>query len=145
MKVILLTDVKNQGKKGEIREVKDGYGTFLINNKKALPANAANLKQHAYEEKKAEEKHDADVKEAEKVKKKLEKEELNFKLKVGDNDKVFGSITAKAIAEELNKLNYNVNKNKINLKRPLTTLGVHRVEVELHKEVKGEVTINISK
>ena len=137
MKVILLTDVKNQGKKGEIREVKDGYGTFLINNKKALPANAANLKQHAYEEKKAEEKHDADVKEAEKVKKKLEKEELNFKY--------FGSITAKAIAEELNKLNYNVNKNKINLKRPLTTLGIHKVEVELHKEVKGEVTINISK
>ena len=145
MKIILLSDVKNHGKKGEVKEVKDGYAEFLIKKGQAIKANEANLKQQAYQDKKAQEKEEEAIKNAQATKKKLEKENLEFKVKVGANDKLFGSVTAKAIKEELAKKNYNIDKNKISIQNPITTIGYHEVVITLHKQVKATLKIHVSK
>lgn len=145
MKVILLEDVKKQGKKGEVKDFKDGYATFLINTKKAIPASGANLKQRDYENKKADEKEQEEICEAKVLKEKIEKTNLKFKVKVGDKDKVFGSITAKQIKEELSKLGFNIEKNKIIIDNPITTLGYHNVDINLHKQVKAQIKIEVQK
>lgn len=145
MKVIFLKDLKGQGKKGEIKEVKDGYGSFLIKNNIANIANESNLKHYNTLKSKQELEENLFIKDCEKLKEQLEKLSINIKVKVGSQDKVFGSVSTKQISTELKKLNFNIDKNKIKVDYPLSSLGTHIINVELHKKVIANVKINLVK
>lgn len=146
MKVIFIKDLKGQGKKGEVKEVKTGYGqNFLIKNGYAILANEANLKHLNTENRKKEEELKNLIQNCEKIKKELEKKTLTFKVKTGKSDKVFGSVSVKQIVKELNKFGYEINKNMILINEPLTSLGVHKVTIELHKQVRAIINIKIEK
>ena len=145
MKVIFIKDVKGQGKKDEIKEVKDGYAmNYLIKNKFAVMYTETSNKRLKDEQQKRREKEASDVKEANELKDKLSKIKVSFKVKTGEKDRVFGSISSKQIKEELDKLGYKIDKKKIIVEEPITTLGHHFVNIELHKEViaKLEVVLN---
>ena len=145
MKVIFLKDLKGQGKKGEIKEVKDGYGNFLIKNNVASLANEANLKHYNTVKSKQELEENLFIKECEKLKEQLEKLKINIKVKVGTQDRVFGSVSTKQIVTELKKLNFDIDKNKIKITTPLSSLGTHVVAIELHKKVIANLKINLIK
>lgn len=146
MKVIFLKDVKGQGKKDEIKEVKDGYAmNYLIKNKYAVRYSETGnkiLKEQISDRLKKEE---IDVKNAKDVALRLKKVVITFKVKTGKNDMVFGSISSKQIKEELDKLGFNIDKKKIILDNPVSSLGHHIVKIELYKEVIGEVDVHLVK
>lgn len=144
MKVILLTDVKNVGKKGEVVEVSDGYArNFLFRNKLALVASSKSMevledqKQHARDE-------EAKNKEnALKLKEQLALITLVFEVKTGEKGKVFGSVSTKQVAEELSKKhNITIDKRKMKAES-LSELGVSKVMIDLHRDVEGFVTVHL--
>lgn len=146
MKVIFIKDLKGQGKKGDIKEVKDGYGTnFLIKNGYAILANDGNLKQFNTQKEKEKLNETLKIKECEKIKEELEKLKIDIKVKTGAQDRVFGSVSTKQINEELKKLNYSIDKNKIKLNEALSSLGTHVIDIELHKQVIAKLKINLVK
>ena len=145
MKIILLCDVKKQGKKGEIIEVKEGYGNFLIKNKQAVLATTTGVNRLNEEKKQKQEQEENLIKECEKIKKQLEELTFNFKVKTGANDKVFGSISAKQIEEELKKKGFNINKKQIKINDAISSLGFHNVNIELHKSVIANLKIQLTK
>ena len=146
MKVIFIKDLKGQGKKGEIKEVKDGYGTnFLIKNGYAVLAKESNLKHFNTQKNKELLEESLYIKECEKTKEQLEKLKINIKVKVGKEDKVFGSVSTKQIVTELKKQNFDIDKNKIKITTPLSSLGTHNVAIELHKKVIANLKINLIK
>ncbi len=146
MKVIFLKDVKGQGKKDEIKEVKDGYAmNYLIKNKYAVRYSETGnkiLKEQISDRLKKEE---IDIKNAKDIALRLKKVVITFKVKTGKNDMVFGSISSKQIKEELDKLGFNIDKKKIILDNPVSSLGHHIVKIELYKEVIGEVDVHLVK
>ena len=114
MKVIFLKDVKGQGKKDEIKEVKDGYGmNYLIKNGYAVMATETGVKRLRSEQEENRLQEQLNIKECEEIKKKLEKLKLQFKVKTGKTDQVFGSVSTKQIAQELKVKGYEIDKNKI--------------------------------
>ena len=145
MKIILLCDVKKQGKKGEIIEVKEGYGNFLVKNKQAVLATATGVNRLNEEKKQKQEEENNLIKECEKIKKQIESIELIFKVKTGMNDKVFGSISAKQIEEELKKKGFNINKKQIKINDAISSLGYHNINIELHKSVIANLKIQLTK
>lgn len=145
MKVIFINDLKKQGKKGDIKEVKDGYATFLIKNGYVVPANEGNLKQFNTKKEKEKLNETLKIKDCETVKLQLEKLNISIKVKVGAQDRVFGSVSTKQIAQELKNKNFDIDKNKIKLNEPLTSLGTHIVNIELHKQVIANLKINVVK
>ncbi len=145
MQVIFIKDLKNQGKKGEIKEVKDGYAkNFLIKNGYAVQKTETSLnilnKQND-EEKKQDE---LNRKNALKLKEELEKETYKFKVKTGEHDKVFGSISTKQIKEKLDE-KIKLNKNQIILDNNISSLGFHNVEIILYKDIKANIKIELTK
>ncbi|MDD2181070.1 MAG: 50S ribosomal protein L9 [Bacilli bacterium] len=142
MKVIFIKDVKGQGKKGEIKEVKDGYGmNFLIKNRYAVQATEASITRLAQDNQKQEELELKELIKSKETKDKLEKTKLTFQVKTGEKMKVFGSISSKQISSELKKQGFDIDKKKIILNVPLSTLGSHKVTIELHKKVKAELEV----
>ena len=144
MKVIFIKDLKKQGKVNEIKEVSDGYATnFLIKNGYAVKYTKTSneilntsLKNAALEEEK-------NIKEATKLKNELEKKEINFNVKSGNDGRVFGTISTKQIAEKLTELNYKIDKKQIKLDVPLNVLGTHYVTINLHKKVDCKLKITL--
>ena len=143
MKVIFIKDVKNQGKKGEIKEVKDGYAKFLIKEGKAVQETKGSLKHLETENEKKKQEDIRLTEEALKTKEKLEKEKISFTVKTGEHDKVFGSISVKQIKEKLEK--YNLDKKQIIIKNPLVSLGFHEIEIELYKNIKAQIKVELKK
>ena len=144
MRVILVKDVKAQGKKGDVIEVSDGYANnFLLKNKLAIPANAGNMninnRQKAEEARRIAEETAKAKADAEKLK----DVGLTFEIEMGERGKAFGSISAKEISEELAKLGYKIDKKNINLAKPIKTEGVFVVDVKLYKGVSCQVKINV--
>ena len=145
MEVIFIKDLKNQGKKGEIKEVKDGYAkNFLIKNGYAVMKNETSLKKlkrNLNNEKKLDEENRI---KANKLKESLEKETYKFKVKTGTSDKVFGSVSIKQIKEKLDE-KYDISKNQIMLDSPLTSLGYHKVCINLYKDINAIINIELTK
>ena len=140
MKIILIDNVKGTGKKDELKEVKDGYGSFLIKNKKAVLYSDRSKDILKTQIKEREDKEALLVKEMNEIKNKLEKDTLTFNVKTGDAGKVFGSISSKSISEELKKKGYSIDKKIINAEN-LNTLGTHIVKINLHKQVTAELNV----
>ena len=146
MRVIFRQDVKGVGKKDEIKEVKDGYAiNFLIKKNLAVVANQENLDSLKKEQAIRKANHDKAKKEAMEEKAKLEKLVLTFKVKTGEGDRVFGSVSQKQIKEELKNNGYNIDKNQIKLQDSLSALGFHKIEIELYKEVSAIVKVHLVK
>ena len=146
MKVILLKDVKKQGKKDDIIEVSDGYGmNYLIKNGLAVAATKTSTKILSNELDKRKQEEEELVKKMQEMRDKIIRENITFKVKTGAMDKVFGNVSSKRIAEYLNKMGYKVDKKQIQIDAPLDTLGVHNVTVELHKKVRFNIRVNLVK
>lgn len=145
MKVIFIQDVKKQAKKDEIKEVKDGYANYLISNKLAVPYTSKSVSVLNSEIKAREEQETALIKECNKIKNKLKDKVITFKVKTGDNDRVFGSISTKQISEELTKLGFNIDKKKLELTSEINTLGFHDVKITLHKKVTFNIRVSLTK
>lgn len=145
MKVILLNDVKKQGKKGDIIEVKDGYGTYLINNHLAVKETKGSTKVLNDQKEKEALRQKEELEEALKMKKNIENMTLVFKVQTGKDDRVFGTISTKQICDELKKKGLDIDKRKIKLDVAVNTLGVTKVLVQLHKEVLAELKVELKK
>ena len=146
MKVILLKDVKKQGKKDDIIEVSDGYGmNYLIKNGLAVAATKTSTKILSNELDKRKQEEEKLIEEMQAMRDKIIRENITFKVKTGAMDKVFGNVSSKQIAEYLNKMGYKVDKKQIQIDAPLDTLGVHNVTVELHKKVRFNIRVNLVK
>lgn len=146
MKVILLEDVKKQGKKDQIIDVSDGYArNFLIKNGLAIPATSGNTKQlnRKLDDRKAQE--EALIEQMKELAEVLKTKEVSIKVKTGEHDKVFGTVSSKQICEELKKQGINVDKKKIMIDSPIDTLGTHIVKIQLHKKVEGEIKVILKK
>lgn len=145
MRVIFLKDVKGKGKKGDVKNVSDGYArNFLLKNNLAEEATSGNLK--ALDAKK---KKDAAIEQQEKddaveLKEKIESLTVEIKAKSGDGGRLFGSITSKQIVDALNKnYGYKVDKRKVELDQPIRALGYTNVPVKLHHEVSGTIKVHV--
>lgn len=146
MKVIFTKDVKGQGKKGEIKEVSDGYAmNFLIKNKFAVQATNQSVNKLKKENAEKALEESLLIKEMETIKEKIEKEKLTFQAKTGKQDQMFGTISIKQIKEKLNNLGYEIKKQDIKLDNPISSIGFHEVNIELHKKVIAKLKIEIKK
>lgn len=146
MEVIFIKDLKNQGKKGEIKKVKDGYAeNFLIKNGYAIIKTKENLAKLQKEKENKEKQEETAKKEAEKLKKELDKVTLDFKVKTGDKDKVFGSVSIKQVKDGLQKLGYKIEKSQIELTTSMATLGFHNVKITLYPNVVATIKAHIIK
>ncbi|MDD7092549.1 MAG: 50S ribosomal protein L9 [Eubacteriales bacterium] len=145
MKVILLSDVKGTGKKGQIVEVNDGFArNFLLKKKLATEATASAVNEAA-QKKAAEEKRIAEeIAEAKVLKEKLEKSTIDIGVKCGDG-KMYGSVTAADIADGLKKLGLDVDKKKVVLKENIKSLGVFDIEIKVYAGISAKVRVNIVK
>lgn len=146
MKVIFIKELKGQGKKGQIKIVKDGYGqNYLIKHGYAVIANESNLKHLETETLKKEIEEKTIIKECEEIKKKIEKITLQFKVKTGKMDQIFGSISTKQITAELKKLGFDIDKKQVIIDESLSSLGYHEIKIELHKKVIANIRIELIK
>ncbi|KQL21724.1 50S ribosomal protein L9 [Cytobacillus solani] len=145
MKVIFLKDVKGKGKKGEVKNVADGYAqNFLIKQGLAVEANQANVSTLNAQKKKEEKLAAEELADAKKLKEVMDKITLEFSTKAGEGGRLFGSITSKQIAEELQKAhNLKVDKRKIELPDAIRTLGYTKVSVKLHAEVAATLNVHV--
>jgi LSU ribosomal protein L9P len=145
MKVILLKDVKGTGKKGEVKNVADGYANnYLIKNGLAIEATPANLKQMEAKKRSEAKKKEEELKEAKKLKEKLESITIELSAKAGEGGRLFGSITSKQIAEHLQQsFGIHIDKRKIELEEAIRSLGYTRIPVKLHPEVVATLTVHV--
>lgn len=145
MEVILLEDVKNVGKKGDVVKVNDGYArNVLIKQKKGVEATGKNLNdlklKKANDDKIAAENLAA----AQELGKKIEESEITIAIKVGEGGKSFGSVSSKEIAEEVKaQLSYDVDKKKVQLKDAIKNVGTHEVKIKLHPKVTTTLKVNV--
>lgn len=145
MKVILMEDVKALGKKGDVKEVSDGYArNFLFKKNLALEATKQNMDRLELQNQKRAEKAAQDLADAKSLGEKLAKVTVTLKAKTGGGEKLFGSVTNKEIADAVNEqLNVNIDKRKIEIKDPIKTLGVYTVTAKLHAKVHQEFKVNV--
>ena len=144
MKVIFIKDVPGQGKKGEIKEVKAGYGqNYLIKNGYAVLATKAGFERLEQEKKELEKIEIEELKKAKESKKELEKAKLIFYVKTGEQNKVFGSISPKQIAMKLKDQGFEIDRKKIIIKKQLSTLGSHSILIEIHKQVIATIEVSL--
>ena len=144
MKVILLKDVKGTGKKGDIVNVADGYGkNFLVKNGFACVANSSNLND-TLNKKAAQDYHkEQEYLHAVEKAKQIEGKNITVKVKCGENGKVFGAVTAKEIAEGFNKLGFEIDKRKIELKDSIKFAGDYNLRVKLHEGVYAKFSVTV--
>lgn len=145
MKVIFLKDVKGKGKKGEVKNVADGYAqNFLIKQGLAVEANSTNVSTLEGQKKKQEKLAAEELADAKKLKETIEKITVELSAKAGEGGRLFGSITSKQIAEELQKKhNIKIDKRKIELEDAIRALGYTKVPVKLHTEVQATLNVHV--
>lgn len=144
MKVVLLADVKGTGKKGEIKEVSDGFAqNFLIKTGKARKADNSAISENKIKKEATEFHKEMQKQDAMTLAKKINGTKVVVKIKCGENGKTFGSVTSKEIAEALNQKGFDIDKRKIELKEPLKTIGIYDVSAKLHPDVSAKFKIEI--
>lgn len=145
MKVILLTDVKEMGKRGDIVNASDGHArNYLIPRKLALPADKQNLNELSAKKSAEAHRKDLEKQDAIRVKEKLEKQILVLKVKAGENGKTFGSITSKEIAESIEKeFKEKIDKKKVVMQEPIRAIGGYVVDLKLFEGVICKLTISV--
>lgn len=145
MKVIFLKDVKGKGKKGEVKNVADGYAiNFLIKQGLAVEATPANLSALNAQKKKEEKEAKEELAKAKELKEKIEKITIGLTAKAGEGGRLFGSITSKQIADALNKEHQiKIDKRKIEMEDAIRSLGYTKVPVKLHSEVTATLTVHV--
>lgn len=147
MKVILIKDVKSFGKKGELVNAKTGYArNFLIPNGLAKEATKENLEIWEEEQKELKRIEEENIKNAKELKEKLEKISVTIKTKVGNNDKLFGSITSQDISDALKKEHdIEIDKRKIELKESIKSLGTFDINIRIYPEITAYVKVIVDK
>lgn len=145
MKVILLEDVKNVGKKGSIINAKDGYArNFLFPKNLAIEATPVNLKNLENAQKQKEAKEKEILEEAKKLEEELMKITVVIKTKTGENGKLFGAVTTKEIAENIEKEHgYVIDKKKYDME-PIKSVGEYFVKIKLHPQVNAKVKVVVT-
>ena len=146
MKVILLQDIKNVGRKEQIIEANDGYArNYLFPKKLAIEATKDNMLKLQAKKTSEANKKKAEIEANKEIAKKIEKIELTIKAKVGENSKIFGGITSKEIAEELKKQhNFEIDKKKIVLKETIKNLGRYTAELKFGDGINAKLTVNVT-
>ena len=146
MKVIFLEDVKGRGKKGEIKNVPDGYANnFLIKNKKAEVATNANVSALKGQQKAADREAAEELAAAEALKAKLEDDAtvVELKAKAGTDGRLFGAISSKQVIEAFEKqYGLKLDKHKMDMKEPIRALGYRTITIKLHKKVEAKLRIH---
>jgi large subunit ribosomal protein L9 len=146
MEIILREDVQHLGKVGEVVKVKDGYArNYLLPKGLAYPATEANKKRIAYEGERVAKQRAAEKTAAESEATRLAEVHLTFPVKVGEEEKLYGSVTAGDIQRKLEELGIHVDKRKIDLPEPIRELGEFRVGVKIHPDVRPEVRVTVVK
>ena len=146
MNVILQENVPNLGKAGDIVTVREGYGrNYLLPQKKAVVADPKNVKQLEHNKRVVEAKQSKMKKEAEVFAAKLKELSITVSREVGEEEKIFGSVTTKDIAEALRKEGFIIDRHDIQLEEPIKQIGIFEVNVKLHREVAGVVKIWVVK
>jgi large subunit ribosomal protein L9 len=146
MEVILKEEIEKLGNRGSLVKVADGYArNYLLPKKLAVAATESNRKiveqqRESWLRKEAKQKGDA-----EDLAKLLSSVTLTFKHRVGENDHLFGSVTAKDVADALEKQNFHIDRRKVHLEEPIKTLGDHKVQIRLHREVSTEIAVIVEK
>jgi len=146
MEIILREDVQNLGRAGEVVKVKDGYArNYLLPKGLAYLATEANKKRIVYEAERIAKQRAAEKASAEAEATQLADVRLTFTVKVGEEDKLFGSITAGDIQRKLADLGIHVDKRKVDLPEPIRELGQFRVGIKIHSDVRPEIGISVVK
>jgi large subunit ribosomal protein L9 len=146
MEIILREDVQHLGKAGEVVKVKDGYArNYLLPKGLAYPATAGNKQRIAFEAERLARQRAAEKQSAEGEAVKLAGLSLTFPMKVGEEDKLYGSVTASDIQRRLEEQAIHVDKRKIDLPEPIRSLGEFKVGIKFHADVRPEITIVVIK
>ncbi|TMW72025.1 50S ribosomal protein L9 [Alteribacter natronophilus] len=145
MKVIFLQDVKGKGKKGEVKNVAEGYArNYLLKNNLAVEASKGNMKDLEMKKESQNKKAEQELKDAEAFKEKLENTTVELKAKAGEGGRLFGAVTSKQIAETLKKMKMKVDKRKIELDEPIRALGYRNVDIKVHPKVTATVKVHVT-
>ena len=146
MEIILRADVQHLGKVGDVVKVKDGYArNYLLPKGLAYPATEGNKKRIAFEGERLVKQQAAEKTAAEAEAARLADVQLSFAVKVGEENKLYGSITASDIQRKLEELGIKVDKRKIDLAEPIRELGEFNVGIKIHPEVRPEVRVTVVK
>lgn len=144
MKVILRADVENLGSLGDVVNVKPGYGrNYLLPQGLAMVASPSNLKVFEHERKKLQARMDALRAEALGLQGRLENLEVVIPMHVGENDKLYGSVTSTIIGDALSTLGVDVDRRRILMDAPIRSLGIHPVRIRLHADVVAVLPIKV--
>jgi large subunit ribosomal protein L9 len=145
MRVILLDNVEGIGKKGDTRDVRDGYGrNFLVPRGLAMPATAGNMKKIQEQAKVIMYKKEKDLKTAGFLKQRIEETPVVIKKKTGVDGKLFGSVTAKEITEAVKKaIDIDIDRRSLRFDESIKSTGVHTVEVHLEKDISAQLRLEI--
>lgn len=145
MKVLLLQDVKAQGKRDEIIEVNDGFGrNFLIKKGLAVEATPKVLNEYRLRKQKEEADRQKEIAAAKETAAKLQGTGVIVKVKCGENGKLFGAVTAKEISESLAAMGYDIDKKKIVLKEPVKLIGRYEIEIKLYQGISASVFLTVT-
>lgn len=144
MKVILVSDVKGKGKQGDIIDIPSGHANYLIKAKQAILATSDNIKLLEAQNEKNKEEAEKNLQEMRKLKEVIETSPINISMRVGKEGKLFGSVSTKQIVEEYkNQYNITLDKRKILHEKEIDALGTYNIPIQLHKDVKAIITLNV--
>jgi large subunit ribosomal protein L9 len=144
MEIILREDVQHLGKAGEVVKVRDGYArNYLLPQGLAYPATEGNKKRIVFEAERNTKRREAEKASAEVAAAELAKVELVFAMKVGEEDKLYGSVTAGDVQRQLEERGIHIDKRKVELPEPLRSLGEFRVGLRIHPDVRPEILVRV--
>lgn len=144
MKVVLVKDIKGKGKAGDVINVSDGYAAnYLFPNGLAVAGTAGNLSNAANKKQSDNFKQEQIKQEAFNNAKLINGKEITISVKIGDNGKLFGSVTSKEIADEVSKLGVTIDKKKVELNDNIKSVGKYNVKIKLHPAVTAKCVVNV--